>query len=75
MLFEPFTLFDNSTPVGTVEATLMESHELYFQKKMYLFNYVIDFEMLADLGEIYTPSWSSTYAHLFRDNYERRQYI
>lgn len=42
---------------------------------MYLFSYIIDFEILSDTSEIYEPFWSSLYQASFKDNYEKSSYI
>nr|BAI63634.1 myosin10 [Tetrahymena thermophila] len=59
----------------SLENVLEKSHEHFFQQRMYLFSYVIDFEILSDTSEIYDPLWSSLYQASFKDNYDKQSYI
>ena len=42
---------------------------------MYLFSFIIDYEILTDIREIYNPNWSRTYAKVFGENYEKTSYL
>lgn len=44
-------------------------------RKIDLFSYIIDLEMLTDVSEIYDSLWSTIYKRNFKECYEKNNYI
>lgn len=71
-LSEECNLFN---PKNLVEQTLQKSHEATYSKKMYLFSYLVDIEVLTDFTDIYDALWSDYYITAFKEAYEKMNYI
>ena len=54
---------------------MLTTHEHYFSKKFYLYSYVIDCHILADISEVYDQMWSQYFIKCFKENYERVNFI